>query len=191
MWRFCIKNIMYKDRRTLIMLYQRHIVLASMKDFAETFLLFDYFCHAMRKRLKIIQFHCIGKLEIPGAIAGWGSVIRYCFEAAAQHVAVEEEWEKKCSMKTFMLWFRNQELSSSTGTRLKISRELIISTEYPNPHLVVEGKYPPLCSSILPSPEAVQSWIIILELESRSRSLTEQNSKFVIYHKFWYSRDGP
>ena len=60
----------------------------------------------------------------------------------------------------------------------------------PSLYLVVEGKYPPLCSSILPSPEAVQSWIIILELESRSRSLTEQNSKFVIYHKFWYSRDG-
>ena len=32
-------------------------------------------------------------MEIPGAIAGWGSVIRYCFEAAAEHgvVGVREE----------------------------------------------------------------------------------------------------
>ena len=84
------------------------------------------------------------------------------------------------------------------GNRLKISRELIINTKYPNLHLCISwwrvnimvNILVLVCSSILPSPEAVQSWIIILELESRSRSLTEQNSKFVIYHKFWYSRDG-
>ena len=113
------------------MLYQRHIVLAFMTNLAETCLLFVYFCNAMRKRLKTIQsqFLALLQADAPSSVIVLklqGNMLR-----GRRSERGSAAWKLPCSDSG------TRNYPPLPGNRLKISRELIISTKYPNPHLCI------------------------------------------------------